>query len=49
MIKNTLFEINLIENVEERLSALRESLSYHAKRYYVMDEPEISDYENYMM
>lgn len=48
-IKNSLFEINQIENAEERLSVLRESLSYHAKRYYVMDEPEISDYEYDMM
>ena len=49
MIKNSLFEINQIENAEEKLSVLRESLSYHAKRYYVMDEPEISDYEYDMM
>ena len=48
-IKNSLFEINQIDNVDERLSILRKSLSYHAKRYYVMDEPEISDYEYDMM
>ena len=49
MIKNSLIEINKIEDIEERLSTLRASLSYHAKRYYVMDEPEISDYDYDMM
>ena len=36
-------------NVEEKLRALRAKLLYHAKRYYVDDDPEISDYEYDMM
>ena len=36
-------------NVEEKLKALRAKLLYHAKRYYVDDDPEISDYEYDMM
>ncbi|MBQ8416459.1 MAG: NAD-dependent DNA ligase LigA [Clostridia bacterium] len=35
--------------VEERISKLRRTLLYHAKRYYVEDNPEISDYEYDMM
>lgn len=38
-----------MENVEQRLQALRAKLLYHAKRYYVDDDPEISDYEYDMM
>ena len=38
-----------MENVEQRLRALRAKLLYHAKRYYVDDDPEISDYEYDMM
>lgn len=30
---------------EQRIKKLRERLLYHAKRYYVDDDPEISDYE----
>lgn len=30
---------------ERQLRALRERIAYHAKRYYVDDDPEISDYE----
>lgn len=48
-IKNSLIEINRIESTEERLATLRASLSYHAKRYYTLDDPEISDYEYDMM
>ena len=28
-----------------RVDKLREELNYHAKKYYVEDAPEISDYE----
>ena len=31
------------------IDELRKKLSYHAKRYYVYDAPEISDYEYDMM
>ena len=30
---------------EERIEELRELLRYHGRRYYVMDDPEISDYD----
>lgn len=36
-------------NVEQQLKELRAKLLYHAKRYYVDDDPEISDYEYDMM
>ncbi|MBE6633663.1 MAG: NAD-dependent DNA ligase LigA, partial [Ruminococcaceae bacterium] len=32
-------------NTEQTIKKLRERLLYHAKRYYVDDDPEISDYE----
>ena len=32
-----------IKDVEEQVRELRESLNYHIRRYYVLDEPEISD------
>lgn len=32
-------------NAEERIKALRELIHYHNHRYYVEDDPEISDYE----
>jgi len=32
-------------NVEERVRELRELLEYHSRKYYVEDNPEISDYE----
>ena len=35
----------LLQKIEE----LRKSLEYHARRYYVEDSPEISDYEYDMM
>ena len=38
-----------MENVEQTLRELRAKLLYHAKRYYVDDDPEISDYEYDMM
>ncbi len=36
-------------NIEQQLRDLRKKLLYHAKRYYVDDDPEISDYEYDMM
>ncbi len=38
-----------MEKIRERIEELRKSLSYHAKRYYVYDSPEISDYQYDMM
>ena len=38
-----------MQNFEERIQRLRAQLLYHAKRYYVDDDPEISDYEYDMM
>ena len=38
-----------MQNVEQKLRELRAKLLYHAKRYYVDDDPEISDYEYDMM
>ena len=34
-----------MNEIFERIEYLRKSLSYHAKRYYVYDDPEISDFE----
>lgn len=34
-----------MNEVFERIKELRATLSYHAKRYYVYDDPEISDFE----
>ncbi|MBR2431992.1 MAG: NAD-dependent DNA ligase LigA, partial [Clostridia bacterium] len=34
-----------MNEVFERIKDLRKTLSYHAKRYYVYDDPEISDFE----
>ena len=34
-----------MNELENRIKKLRERLLYHAKRYYVDDDPEISDYE----
>ena len=34
-----------MSETEQRIRTLRERLLYHAKRYYVDDDPEISDYE----
>ncbi len=34
-----------MSETEQRIRKLRECLLYHAKRYYVDDDPEISDYE----
>lgn len=36
-------------NPEERIKELKEKLNYHSYKYYVLDEPEISDYEYDMM
>jgi DNA ligase (NAD+) len=35
--------------IAERIKKLRAQLLYHAKRYYVDDDPEISDYDYDMM
>ncbi len=32
-------------NIEERINRLRKEISYHSKRYYENDAPEISDFE----
>ncbi len=37
------------ENIVAEAKKLRESLTYHAERYYVYDSPEISDYDYDMM
>lgn len=34
-----------MNEIEKRIKELRRTLSYHAKRYYVYDSPEISDFE----
>ena len=34
-----------MNEIFERIKELRKTLSYHAKRYYVYDSPEISDFE----
>lgn len=34
-----------MNEVEKRIRELRKTLTYHAKRYYVYDDPEISDFE----
>lgn len=34
-----------MNEIFERIKELRASLTYHAKRYYVYDDPEISDFE----
>ncbi len=34
-----------MNEIFERIKELRKTLSYHAKRYYVYDDPEISDFE----
>ena len=33
------------KEIREKIESLRKELSYHAKKYYVEDAPEISDYE----
>lgn len=34
---------------KERIKELREKINYHNYRYYVLDQPEISDYEYDML
>lgn len=34
-----------MENIKQKLETLRAQISYHAKKYYVDDDPELSDYE----
>ena len=38
-----------MSEISERIKKLRARLLYHAQRYYVDDDPEISDYEYDMM
>ena len=38
-----------MDNTEQRIKELRENLNYHNYRYYVLDNPEISDYEYDML
>lgn len=33
------------ENIEKRIEELRKTLNYHSYKYYVLDDPEISDFE----
>ncbi|MBE6613535.1 MAG: NAD-dependent DNA ligase LigA, partial [Ruminococcaceae bacterium] len=33
------------ENIESRMRELAKKLEYHARRYYILDDPEISDFE----
>lgn len=41
--------MNGTNDAKERIRTLRKQLLYHAKRYYVDDDPEISDYDYDMM
>lgn len=41
--------IEATKEIRQRVNLLRETLTYHAQRYYVYDSPEISDYEYDMM
>lgn len=41
--------MNDTNDAKERIRTLRKQLLYHAKRYYVDDDPEISDYDYDMM
>ena len=34
-----------IEEIKKRVEKLREELEYHSYKYYVLDQPEISDYD----
>ena len=38
-----------MQEIQEKIERLRRQVLYHAKRYYVDDDPEISDYEYDMM
>lgn len=38
-------EESRMENIKQKLETLRAQISYHAKKYYVDDDPELSDYE----
>lgn len=37
--------MSTVFNIKEKLDNLRRTVAYHAKRYYVYDSPEISDFE----
>ena len=34
-----------MENIQKEMGALKEKIEYHNQRYYVLDDPEISDAE----
>lgn len=38
-----------MDNIREKIKELSDKLEYHSKRYYIDDNPEISDYEYDMM
>ena len=38
-----------VQTDEQRIAELRKQLNYHGRRYYVMDDPEISDYDYDML
>jgi DNA ligase (NAD+) len=38
-----------MDDIKKRLGELRRTVAYHAKKYHVLDEPEISDYEYDML
>ena len=35
----------MAKNVEKEIAKLRDEIRYHEHRYYVLDDPEISDFE----
>lgn len=42
-------EVKALEDIKRRIEELTEKLDYHSYRYYVLDDPEISDYDFDMM
>ncbi len=48
-IREVFMAVELSKEIIARAKELRDSLTYHAQRYYVYDSPEISDYEYDMM
>ena len=35
----------MAKNIEKEIAELRDKIRYHEHRYYVLDDPEISDFE----